>query len=184
MHRTLISKIVKALNASEIPYVIVGGQASLLYGVPRVTQDVDVTLGIDIDEIDRVIKLVKESGFEFIRADAIEFAKRTRVLLLSDKESGLKVDLIFSFSSFEKNVIERANKIKLNSDEVRICTVEDLIVFKIVAGREIDLFDVRNVLLNNHGYDIHYIEKWLSEFGEFLGEDLLQRFKKIRITLE
>ncbi len=38
--------------------MVIGGQAVLLYGEPRLTKDIDITLGIDISELDRVMKVV------------------------------------------------------------------------------------------------------------------------------
>jgi hypothetical protein len=32
------------LNEQNIPYMIIGGQAVLLYGKPRLTRDIDITL--------------------------------------------------------------------------------------------------------------------------------------------
>jgi len=39
----LLEKLSLALEERGIPYMVIGGQAVLVYGVPRLTQDVDVT---------------------------------------------------------------------------------------------------------------------------------------------
>jgi len=44
--KELITKIGDALNSKSIPYMIIGGQAVLIYGEPRLTRDIDITLGI------------------------------------------------------------------------------------------------------------------------------------------
>jgi len=44
--KELITKIGDALNRKSIPYMIIGGQAVLIYGEPRLTRDIDITLGI------------------------------------------------------------------------------------------------------------------------------------------
>ncbi len=46
MFKELITKIGDALNRKSIPYMIIGGQAVLIYGEPRLTRDIDITLGI------------------------------------------------------------------------------------------------------------------------------------------
>ena len=33
--------------------MLIGGQAVLLYGEPRLTRDIDITLGVDVDKIRR-----------------------------------------------------------------------------------------------------------------------------------
>ena len=56
MYQSLILRIADAFNKNGIPYMIVGGQAILLYGEPRMTQDIDITLGFDIDEYEKIKK--------------------------------------------------------------------------------------------------------------------------------
>ena len=45
MFQKLLKKIANELSAHNIPYMVIGGQAVLLYGEPRVTKDIDITLG-------------------------------------------------------------------------------------------------------------------------------------------
>ncbi|MDI3467220.1 MAG: hypothetical protein OJF50_006041 [Nitrospira sp.] len=47
MFTRLLERLATALDLAKIPYMIIGGQAVLLYGEPRLTRDIDVTLGID-----------------------------------------------------------------------------------------------------------------------------------------
>ena len=46
MIENLLGRIGSALKAARIPYMVIGGQAVLLYGEPRMTRDIDVSLGI------------------------------------------------------------------------------------------------------------------------------------------
>ncbi|MDF1536455.1 MAG: hypothetical protein P1S46_08155 [bacterium] len=48
MFQELIASIAASLNVRKIPYMIIGGQAVLLYGEPRLTRDIDVTLGAGV----------------------------------------------------------------------------------------------------------------------------------------
>jgi len=48
MIEKLIKKIAFNLDKAKIPYMIIGGQAVLLYGVPRLTRDIDITLILSI----------------------------------------------------------------------------------------------------------------------------------------
>jgi hypothetical protein len=41
--------------------MIIGGQAVLLYGMPRMTKDIDIILGVNINELESVLKAVKAS---------------------------------------------------------------------------------------------------------------------------
>ncbi len=46
MFTTLLATIATALDQASIPYMVIGGQAVLLYGEPRLTEDIDITLGL------------------------------------------------------------------------------------------------------------------------------------------
>ncbi|MGD2153343.1 MAG: hypothetical protein PVG79_08735 [Gemmatimonadales bacterium] len=42
-----IAKIARELQARQLPFMLIGGQAVLLHGSPRLTEDIDITLGVD-----------------------------------------------------------------------------------------------------------------------------------------
>ena len=50
MFEKLLSRIGLCLDNQCLPYMIIGGQAVLLYGEPRLTKDIGVTLGVNIDQ--------------------------------------------------------------------------------------------------------------------------------------
>jgi predicted nucleotidyltransferase len=86
------------------------------------------------------------------------------VLPVVDESTGIRVDFIFSFTSYESQAIKSANHIKILGQDVSFARVEDLIIHKIFAGRPRDVEDVRIILLKNRDIDTRYIEKWLMEF--------------------
>lgn len=45
MFETLLEKLSCALDQVGIPYMVIGGQAVLRHGEPRLTKDIDLTLG-------------------------------------------------------------------------------------------------------------------------------------------
>ncbi len=47
------------LNRQRIPYMVIGGQAVLLYGEPRLTKDIDVPIGAHLDRLPDVLALVQ-----------------------------------------------------------------------------------------------------------------------------
>jgi hypothetical protein len=54
MFKEILSRIGASLSKHSLPYMIIGGQAVLLYGEPRLTRDIDITLGVDVDHIDEI----------------------------------------------------------------------------------------------------------------------------------
>jgi len=55
----LIKKLAQRLDEDKIPYMIIGGQAVLLYGTPRLTRDIDITLGVDTDKFQLIEGICK-----------------------------------------------------------------------------------------------------------------------------
>ena len=181
MFQSLLVKLATALQRAGIPYMVIGGQAVLQYGEPRLTRDIDITLGADVNEIAKVLKITEGLGLQAALGEVEAFVRRTNVLPVHDKESGIRIDLIFSFSPYERQAIQRSVPVKVGDHTVQYATVEDLIIHKMVAGRPRDLEDVKGILIRNRTYDSNYIEQWLRAFGETLRKDFSREFKSIQI---
>lgn len=63
MFEKIICSIGSELERRNISYMLIGGQAVLLYGEPRLTRDIDITLGVDVDKIEEVISVTRELAF-------------------------------------------------------------------------------------------------------------------------
>lgn len=178
MFQKLLERIADELSAQNIPYMIIGGQAVLLYGEPRLTKDIDVTLGIGSEGLDQVMQSVENLKFKILVPEPEDFVKETMVLPTLHEKSGIRVDFIFSFSAYEHQAIKNSKQVKIGAQDVYFASLEDVIIHKIIAGRPRDLEDVRSVILKNPDYNQDYIKKWLREFKAALGEDYLELFEK------
>ena len=98
MFEKLIVKIGNSLKNNSIPYMIIGGQAVLLYGEPRLTRDIDITLGVNIDKIKELLKIIKELSLRPIPENIEPFVKETMVFPVIEETTGIRVDFIFSFT--------------------------------------------------------------------------------------
>jgi len=159
--------------------MVVGGQAVLLYGEPRLTRDIDITLGIGVDGLNSIRNIVETLRLKSLVANVDDFVKETMVFPVIDEKSGIRVDFIFSFSPYEKQAIERAQCIKFGKIEVKFASLEDVVIHKIIAGRARDIEDVKSIFLKNPDYDSDYIEKWLAEFDRSLSENFKGTFKAL-----
>ncbi|HEV8383957.1 MAG TPA: nucleotidyl transferase AbiEii/AbiGii toxin family protein [Candidatus Acidoferrales bacterium] len=179
MFEALLSKLARGLDRRGIPYMLIGGQAVLLYGEPRLTRDVDVTLGVGPEKLSLILDLAKESGWKVLTDSPADFVAQTLVLPCLDSSSGIRIDLVFSFSAYERQAIERARPIQVEGTTVQYAAVEDVIIHKVVAGRPRDLEDVHSILLKNPQVDVAYIRRWLREFDAAQEEDLSTRFEEV-----
>lgn len=173
MFQDLIIKLTRELDAHAIPYMIIGGQAVLLHGEPRLTKDIDITLGVDTDKSAEVMSCVKNLGLKLLVENPDEFMKNTMVLPVQEQTTGIRIDFIFSYSEYERLAITRAKKIKLGETVINFVAAEDLVIHKIIAGRPRDLEDAKSVLIKNINLDRVYIQKWLGDFGVALEKDFL-----------
>jgi predicted nucleotidyltransferase len=177
--KDLIKRIAEALSRRNIPYMIIGGQAVLHYGEPRLTKDIDITLGVGVDKLPVIKDIVKALGLRIEIAEVDAFVKDTMVLPAAETKTGIRVDFVFSFSPFERAAIERATEVKYDEIPVRFASLEDLVIHKIVAGRARDIEDVKSILLKNPAYDKGYIKGWLADFGKILDGTCLAKFEEI-----
>jgi len=127
LEKTLL-KITRILDKNRIPYMLIGGYAMVIHGFPRLTQDLDISLGIDTERIADVLKAV-EDDFKTLVNDPMAFARDTNVLLLQDTETGIRIDLIFTFIEFERKAIDEAVEMILAEkiDSVDARNISDII---------------------------------------------------------
>jgi len=164
--------------------MVIGGQAVLVYGEPRLTKDIDITLGIGVDKLAKLITLASNLKLRILVGDHKAFVKKTMVLPVLDNKSGIRIDFIFSFSPYEQQAIEGAKKVKIGNTYVKFASLEDVIIHKIIAGRARDTEDIKSILLKNPKYKNQYIVKWLKVFDNSLGTNFLKSFKKILKEIE
>jgi hypothetical protein len=77
--------------------------------------------------------------------------------------------------------VKRAIKLKLDKrHSIRICSAEDLIIHKAVAGRPQDMIDIEGIIIRqSKKLDIKYIRKYLKEFSDILEmKILIERFER------
>ena len=179
MITALIKRIARQLDAGRIPYMIIGGQAVLLYGRPRLTRDIDITLGLDTDQFSRVEEVCANLDLKPLAENPHDFATKTKVLPAEAQDSKVRVDFIFSFTPYETQAIERANEVLLEDCPVKFASCEDVIIHKLVAGRPVDQEDVRHLLAKNRdAIDPSYLKHWLLEFSHLPGhEQILSDFE-------
>jgi hypothetical protein len=161
--------------------MVIGGQAVLLYGRPRYTRDIDITLGVDSDRYEAIAQVCKDVNLKIIPVEPKTFANQTKVLPADDPASKLRVDFIFSFMPYELQALKRTKGVKVAGYLVCFASCEDVIIHKMIAGRAIDEEDVKSILIRQRAkIDLGYVKDWLRKFEvmpEFTG--VLNKFEKL-----
>lgn len=174
----LLERLATAFGAAAVPYMVIGGQAVIQYGESRLTQDIDITLGIGVDDWKRADLLLRSAGFVPRITDYETFAEDGHILLLADKVTSIRVDVALSGSSLEDAALARVVHHIIGSTRVAFASFEDLLVQKIFAGRERDHDDVKRLLRKQKTFDRAYVERWLRELGPAFDRDLLSEYKR------
>ena len=180
MIENLLRSLARSLDQEKISYMVIGGQAVLLYGSPRLTRDIDITLGIDTDRFSSVEKICKKLRLKMLPRNPQRFASETKVLPTEDRRIKIRVDFIFSFTPYERQAMARTRKVRLEGYPVKFASPEDVLIHKIFAGRPVDEDDVRGILFRHRTrIETRYIRKWLREFEKSSGRKLLRDFNRL-----
>ena len=181
---TLMAELSKALEQNGIPYMVIGGQAVLIHGEPRFTRDIDITLGVNTDKVERIFKIARELSLKPIEDATEDFVKRNALLSVEDQETKIVVDFIFSFLPYERQAIQRAKPVHIGDASVRFATAEDTIIHKLFAGRPLDIADVEGIINNTRDLDKSYLKKWLKDFSGVAGRDLVKEYEEIEAEVK
>ena len=176
----LIATVGDALASLGVRWYVCGAQAVLVWGRPRTSADVDVTVAIDPSAARSFIAHMEAQGFQVRLHDPEGFVVRTRVVPLLHTSTGLPLDVVLAGPGLEQEFLDRAVEVNLG-DGVRapVITAEDLVSGKILAGRPKDLEDVRGILQQQLGrLDLERIRNVLSALEQALSRgDLLPVFE-------
>ena len=136
-----VRDITRALDSLRIAYAIIGGIANAVWGEPRATIDVDVTVAVDDDDLPATVPAIAQN-FRVPVSDPLAFVQQTRVLPL-DTDDGVRIDVIFALLPFELDAIRRAKEVTIADRTVHVVTPEDLILMKIISERPRDVADAK-----------------------------------------
>lgn len=127
-------------------WYLFGAQAVHVWGMPRLTADVDVTARLRTEDPSAFIAGMREAGFDVRLENVAEFVRRTRVVPFVHRDSQIPVDVVLAGPGLEEEFLERASPVDLGGVTIPVISPEDLLITKVLAGRPKDLEDVRGVL--------------------------------------
>ncbi len=160
-----IARVIEGLGGNG---VIIGGFAVSLIARPRFTQDVDAMV---LQGERTIAQLIIAFGEEDIRprvSDPVEFARRTRMLLLRHEPSGVSADIALGATPFEEEMVRRSTQVDRGGQSIRLPSPEDLIVMKAVAGRDQDWPDIRAIVEARPNLDRRRVMHWVRQYAEVL----------------
>lgn len=161
-------------------YAIIGGAAVQFWGQPRLTIDVDLTVAVPLDQPSSVFIQLVLDRFPARIDNALEFAQRNRIILIKTT-NGCPADISMGLPGYEDEVMDRAVEFALEPGKaIRVCSAEDLIIHKAIAGRPQDVRDVEGIVYRQRdGLDVAIIRRWLQAFADLLDNpEIVERFER------
>ncbi|MGQ0833358.1 MAG: nucleotidyl transferase AbiEii/AbiGii toxin family protein [Gammaproteobacteria bacterium] len=168
------------LEQTHIPAMVVGGVAASILGRPRATRDIDTLAMLPEHRWAAALAGAREHGILARIEQPLEFARRTRVLLLRHAESGIDMDVILGRLPFEEQAIARSKLHNLGGVQVRLPQVEDLLIMKAIAQRPQDLRDIEGLLDVHPHANLDHVRQWIREFATAMTmPDVLEGFERL-----
>lgn len=140
---TFCRKAFDFLEGSGIRYLVIGGLAVGAIGEARTTGDVDVVGFASPEDAEALITKAAEAGFN-LRPE-VEHERLRETGTLRFRHGPFQLDIILASLPFEEVAYSRAVKKRLFGRIVPLPTPEDLILFKVLAGRDKDILDAIGV---------------------------------------
>jgi hypothetical protein len=147
---------VKTFEELKIPYAVHWGMALNYWGRPRATGDIDFLALVTDAQIEQVADYARRRGWEPVK----ELDNRLNIYLPGTK---LYLEVWLAESEFEKTVIERGVRKKIDDLEVAFASPEDMIILKLLRFTALDMEDIVSIMdKQGETLDCKYVFRWSS----------------------
>lgn len=158
---TVARRIAEVLSGDGIPYGIGGALALGVWGAPRATKDVDLSVFVRRDELGRVLDALERAGVMVRRDDAVRDVGRMGLF-----QGRLGVIVVDVFLSEHPQYAEMARRVRHVADDdgtaIAFLSAEDICLHKLVFGRGKDVIDLERLLAVRR-LDLAYVRSWLVQ---------------------
>jgi hypothetical protein len=159
------------LADTGVPAAVMGGVAVTAWRRIRATHDVDLLIDLDNSRFAEVFKSLDKGGVHRKHVAPFIAVGETRFIQflydLPALETDIRVDLLLADSPFQQQALVRAVEPRSSLGRgIRVISCEDLILFKLLAGRIIDRADAAYLLrVNRDELDLAHIDKWAKSLA-------------------
>jgi hypothetical protein len=133
------------------------------------------------EERQRLIAALADD-YQLVADDPDETLRRFGMLFVLDS-TGVRLDLLLGETAFDAAAIERACELPgSDTGGLRVCTAEDLIVYKLLSTRPRDRDDLVGIIRRqSRALDDAYVVAWLRQFEIALDDsELVNSYQRLR----
>jgi len=136
-----LQSVFASLRAHDVRYVVIGGIAAVVHGVPRATFDLDILVEATLENVTRLLKALDAAGLGTSALTTPEEILAKEITIFSDR---VRIDVQTSTPGLLfRDAWERKLVMSHHGQEFFVASREDLIASKRAAGHPRDLEDVR-----------------------------------------
>jgi hypothetical protein len=158
----IYTALTRVFGSLGMRWYVFGGQAAILHGSVRFTQDIDITVDSANRPYSFMIDALKLEGFE-LRIEDESFIDRTQVVPLLHIPTDTPVDIVLAGSGIEEIFFDKRVEIDIEGVKVPVACAEDIVVMKILSARPKDLDDVVAILRSQAEKFDHNRVRWLLD---------------------
>jgi hypothetical protein len=163
----------KLLLNQDVPSIVIGGISVAAWGEPRLTRDVDLKVLLSRQEADRLLDILS-TNYQHLIANPREALLKHALIFIQDS-LGTRLNLLLADTPYDVTAIQRGLDVEIQPDIViRLCSPEDLIIYKLISTRLRDHDDARSVIRRQGDtLDDEYVIDWLQQFEVALDDSTL-----------
>jgi hypothetical protein len=174
-----LCEMVAFLERTQLPYVLMGGLAVRVYGIPRPTYDIDFTLAIPRSSLLDFYRQLQALGYTVPDpyltgwVDCVAGMPVVKIRFFGG-ENGIDIDFFLAESEFQGQVLMRRRREKIDDLDAWIVSPEDLILLILISRRPRDMADIGDILFTQGRLDDSYMRFWANklEISEHLEQVL------------
>lgn len=136
-----LQDVFKSFQQHDVKYLVIGGIAAVLHGVPRATFDLDILIEATPDNAQHLLDALLNVGFGTAALTDADDVLANEITIFKDR---VRIDVQTSTPgiSFE-DVWSRKDAMEYHGQVFYVVSKEDLLSSKRASARDVDLEDVR-----------------------------------------
>jgi hypothetical protein len=136
-----LQEVFRFFQQHEVKYVVIGGIASVLHGIPRATFDLDILIEATIENAQRLLAAMESAGLGTATMTNAEDILAHEITVFNDR---VRIDVQTSTPGVSfQDAWNRRKTITYQGQDFFILSKEDLIASKRASARQVDIEDVR-----------------------------------------
>jgi len=136
-----LKEVFKYFQQHDVRYVVIGGIAAVLYGVPRATFDLDILIEASPQNAQRLIDALIDAGMGTATLTSSDEILSNEITIFKDR---VRIDVQLSTPGLQfETSWSKKQTMQYQGQEFYVVSLEDLIRSKRAAGRDVDLEDIR-----------------------------------------